>query len=283
MTSISNAHILPLFIVIFLVIAIILFIVLYTSDRKKAKQLADKRVAKQQANRNNHPQSQPMPGSPKSASAPQASSSNGVSSPVVTKAPAQNQGQPKPEVEVVPLAVPTQPKPEAIPEPPVAAVEPQPADPSPATVSKTPADRATASKTPADQAIGGTGNKFYVFVTQGRSFASGGSSPEDAAKDKAQKLKADYPPAADLELVIVSPGTWENPGTKTSAGNVAMADIAATGKAATISSDEAIKEYLIAKGLPVDVIEAGLKVSAEASLKLTNLGTGLSLVGIPIT
>lgn len=116
--------------------------------------------------------------------------------------------------------------------------------------------------------------KFYVFAAQGPAFGAGFTG--DVAMEKAMKLKADYPLARTMDLVLVRPGEWSAPISASSAGSIISA---------SFSLDDHrgdIEKHLLQLGVPSGKIEEGLRESKVYSLQLMNPMSGLFVMGIPI-
>lgn len=123
-------------------------------------------------------------------------------------------------------------------------------------------------------AIPKTGGTFYVFAAQGPAFGSGFTG--DMAMEKAEKLKADYAPAGDMNLVLIRPGEWPASISSSSSSGIISA---------SFSIDDhrsEIERYLLRVGVPSEKIQQGLKLSKEHSLQLMNPMSGLFVMGIPI-
>ena len=120
-----------------------------------------------------------------------------------------------------------------------------------------------------------TQNRFYVFAVQGPAF--GVNNGGDVVLEKAQKLKDEYEPARDMELVTIRPHMWN-----------ASIQSNSTGGMISVSYNfsnfvDEIRQYLSTKeNIGAKLIEQGIALCEENSLQLSNPMSGVFVMGIPI-
>lgn len=117
------------------------------------------------------------------------------------------------------------------------------------------------------------GDLFYVFAVQGPAF---GSPSGDIVLEKANKLKAGFSNAENMELRLVRPSMWNARMNSSSTGGVVSVSYSMD------SFKSEIRGYLKKEGYDDDEIEAGIIISDENSLQLSNPMSGVFVMGIPI-
>ena len=116
---------------------------------------------------------------------------------------------------------------------------------------------------------------FYVFGLQGPRFgqAQGG----DIMPEKAQKLKDEYGPAADMELKLIRPGQW---------GGRLNVSTPMNGLIQTTIAIEdhlpAIRTYLSKNGVKAEAIDKAIAIAKDEQLILNNPFSGVVVIGIPV-
>lgn len=118
---------------------------------------------------------------------------------------------------------------------------------------------------------------FYVFGLQGPAFSAGAAQAGDIMPEKAQTLKDDYAPAANMELKLIRPAQWGG----TVKVNTPMAGLVQT----SISIDDhlpAIRSYLQKNGVKAEAIDKAITAAQDNQLILTNPFSGVTVIGIPV-
>lgn len=118
---------------------------------------------------------------------------------------------------------------------------------------------------------------FFVFGLQGPAFSAGAAQAGDIMPEKAQTLKDDYGPAADMELKLIRPAQWGG----TVKVNTPMAGLVQT----SINIDDhlpAIRSYLQKNGVKAEAIDKAIAAAQDNQLILTNPFSGVTVIGIPV-
>lgn len=116
---------------------------------------------------------------------------------------------------------------------------------------------------------------FYVFGLQGPGF--GQAQAGDIMPEKAQKLKEEYAPAANMELKLIRPAQW---------GGQMKVSTPMNGLIQTSINIEdhlpAIRNYLQRKGFKTEAIEKAISAAEDNQLILSNPFSGVTVIGIPM-
>ena len=118
---------------------------------------------------------------------------------------------------------------------------------------------------------------FFVFGLQGPAFSAGAAQAGDIMPEKAQTLKDDYAPAANMELKLIRPAQWGG----TVKVNTPMAGLVQT----SINIDDhlpAIRSYLQKNGVKAEAIDKAIAAAQDNQLILTNPFSGVTVIGIPV-
>lgn len=120
-----------------------------------------------------------------------------------------------------------------------------------------------------------SGPTFYVFGLQGPGF--GQAQGDDIMPEKAQKLKDEYAPAADMELKLIRPNQW---------GGRLNVSMPMNGLIQTTIDIEdhlpAIRAYLSKNGVKAAAIDKAVAIAKEEQLLLNNPFSGVVVIGIPV-
>ena len=118
---------------------------------------------------------------------------------------------------------------------------------------------------------------FYVFGLQGPAFSAGAAQAGDIMPEKAQKLKDEYAPAADMELKLIRPNQW---------GGRLNVSMPMNGLIQTTIDIEdhlpAIRAYLSKNGVKAQAIDKAIAIAKEEQLLLNNPFSGVVVIGIPV-
>lgn len=114
---------------------------------------------------------------------------------------------------------------------------------------------------------------FYVFAAQGIAFGQPGG---DMVQEKADQLREDYAPAAEMDYVLVRPYMWDGRVESSNSGGVMMSSFSFD------SFEAGIRSYLKRKGIDDARIDAGIAVSQRKQLQLMNPFSGVYVIGVPV-